>query len=129
MAADDPFNLQRFVAAQDDDVYEQALAELRHGHKQSHWMWFIFPQHCALGRSATAKYYGLSGLDEAATYASHPLLGRRLRLCCAAILPQLERGVTAEAILGPVDVLKLRSSMEIFASAVPDEPLFSRVLR
>jgi uncharacterized protein (DUF1810 family) len=127
MTAGDPFHLERFVVAQSGGVYEQALEELRHGHKQSHWMWFIFPQHRDLGRSPTAKHFGLSGTAEAAAYAAHPLLGPRLRQCCEAILPHLERGVSAEAILGPVDALKLRSSMEIFSEAVPDEPLFEQV--
>ena len=126
MAASDPFNLERFISAQ-SGVYERALAELRSGRKQSHWMWFIFPQHRDLGRSSTAKFYGLNGIEEAAAYAAHPLLGARLRECCAAILPHLESGVTAESILGPIDALKLGSSMEIFAEAVPDEPLFLRV--
>ena len=126
MAASDPFNLERFISAQ-SGVYERALAELRSGRKQSHWMWFIFPQHRDLGRSSTAKFYGLNGIEEAAAYAAHPLLGARLRECCAAILPHLESGVTAESILGPSDALKLGSSMEIFAEAVPDEPLFLRV--
>ena len=89
-------------------------------------MWFIFPQHRELGRSPTAKYFGLSGIDEARAYLAHPLLGERLRDCCEAILPHLgnER---AEAILGPVDAMKLRSSMEIFSEAQPDEPLFRDV--
>ncbi len=90
-------------------------------------MWFIFPQHRDLGRSATAKYYGLSGVDEARAYLAHPLLCERLRACCRAILPHL-RQEPAAAILGPVDALKLRSSMEIFSEAAPDEPLFSEVL-
>jgi len=124
---DDPFDLQRFVTAQDDGVFEQALAELEAGRKQSHWMWFIFPQHRDLGRSPTAKFYGLSGLDEARTYANHPLLGERLRVCCRAILPHLSDN-RPEEILGPVDALKLHSSMEIFASAAPEEPLFQQVL-
>lgn len=127
MTAADPFNLDRFVVAQAGGVYEQALAELKQGSKQSHWIWFVFPQHRDLGRSSTAKYYGLSGNDEAAAYAAHLLLGPRLRQCCEAILPHLERGMSAEAILGPIDALKLRSSMEIFGDAVPDEPLFRRV--
>jgi len=126
MAADS-FNLNRFVDAQSGDIFEQALAELKAGRKQSHWMWFIFPQHRDLGRSETAKYYGLSGSDEARAYAAHPLLGARLRECSEAILPHL-RNEPPEAILGPVDALKLRSSMEIFAEAVPDEPLFRDVL-
>ncbi len=127
MASADPFSLDRFVAAQADGVYEQALAELKAGRKQSHWMWFIFPQHRDLGRSTPALYYGLSGVDEARLYAEHGLLGARLRECCKAILPHLEIR-TAEAIMGPIDALKLRSSMQIFAEAVPEEPLFPEVL-
>ena len=124
----DPFQLQRFVDAQAHGIFGQALAELTAGRKQGHWMWFIFPQHRDLGRSATAKFYGLSGVEEARAYAGHPLLGPRLRQCCAAILPHLESGRTVEAILGPVDAMKLRSSMEIFAEADPGEPLFAAVL-
>jgi uncharacterized protein (DUF1810 family) len=118
------FNLQRFVDAQAGGIFEQALAELRAGLKQSHWIWFIFPQHRDLGRSATAKYYGLSGVEEAAAYAAHPLLGSRLRECVAAIRPQLEAGMSAEEILGPVDAMKFASSMEIFRQAAPDDPAF-----
>jgi uncharacterized protein (DUF1810 family) len=108
-------------------VFAQALTELQAGRKSSHWMWFIFPQHRDLGRSATAKYYGLSGVDEARAYVAHPLLGERLRDCCRTILPHL-REQAAEAILGPIDALKLRSSMEIFNEAAPDERLFREVL-
>lgn len=123
----DPFQLDRFVAAQAGGLFEQALAELEAGRKQTHWMWFIFPQHRDLGRSDMARRYGLSGPDEALAYASHPLLGSRLRLCCQAILPQLGRQPAA-AILGSLDALKLASSMEIFHRAVPGEPLFAEVL-
>lgn len=126
--AADPFHLDRFVEAQADGVYEQALAELRAGRKHSHWMWFIFPQHRDLGRSATAKYYGLSGVEEARAYAAHPLLGARLRECAAEVLEHLG-DKSAEAILGPIDALKLKSSMDIFSAAVPDEPLFGQVRR
>lgn len=126
--ADDPFDLDRFVAAQAGGVYEQALAELEAGRKRSHWMWFIFPQHRSLGRSPTAKFYGLSGVEEARAYAGHPTLGARLRACCRAILPHLATN-RPEDIFGPVDALKLRSSMEIFADAVPGEDLFRRVLQ
>jgi uncharacterized protein (DUF1810 family) len=126
--ADDRFDLDRFVQAQAGGVYEQALAELQAGRKRSHWMWFIFPQHRDLGRSATAKYYGLSGVDEARAYAEHPLLGERLRTCARAILPHLAVE-SPESILGPIDALKLGSSMEIFAAAVPGEPLFAEVLQ
>jgi uncharacterized protein (DUF1810 family) len=126
--AADPFHLERFVEAQANGVFEQALAELRAGQKRSHWMWFIFPQHRDLGRSATAKYFGLSGIEEARAYAAHPLLGPRLRESAGALLAHLEEK-SAEEILGPVDTMKLRSSMEIFAEAVPDEPLFGEVRR
>jgi uncharacterized protein (DUF1810 family) len=124
----DPFNLQRFVDAQAGGVVEQAIAELGAGLKRSHWMWFIFPQHVSLGRSSTARFYGLSGPEEARAYADHPLLGNRLRQCCSAILPHLQERPAA-AILGSIDALKIRSSMEIFSSAVPEEPLFRQTLR
>jgi len=88
----------------------------------------IFPQHRDLGRSATALFYGLGGVDEARAYAAHPLLGERLRECCRSILPHLQQ-MPAEDILGPIDALKLKSSMEIFGEAVPEEPLFAEVSR
>jgi uncharacterized protein (DUF1810 family) len=120
---DDPFDLARFVAAQGGGVYERALAELIAGRKESHWMWFILPQHRDLGRSATARYYGLSGVDEARAYLAHPLLGPRLRACFDALRRHLAAGVSAEAILGPVDAMKLRSCLAIFGQAAPDETL------
>jgi len=122
----DPFDLDRFVRAQSGGVYERALEELSAGRKTSHWMWFIFPQHRNFGRSGTAKFYGLSGVDEAAAYANHPVLGERLRQCCQVILPHLEVEPAAD-ILGPIDAMKLRSSMEIFAEAVPGDELFHEV--
>lgn len=124
----DPFNLDRFVEAQAGGVFDRALQELGGGQKRSHWMWFVFPQHRDLGRSGTAKFYGLSGVDEAAAYLAHPLLGERLRQAATAVLPHLEAGRSAEAMLGPVDALKLKSSMAIFAEAAPGEPLFRRLL-
>jgi len=127
-ASDDPFDLQRFINAQAGGIFEDALAELEAGCKQSHWMWFIFPQHRDLGRSPTAKFYGLAGPAEAHAFAVHPLLGPRLRKCSRAILRHLREGRSAEAILGPVDAMKLRSSMEIFAAATAGEPLFHDVL-
>lgn len=123
---DDSFNLARFVSAQSEGTYQRALTEIGAGRKTSHWMWFIFPQHRDLGRSSTAKYYGLSGIEEARAYANHPLLGERLRQCCQAILPHL-RAKPAKDILGPIDALKLRSSMEIFSEAVPGDGLFPEV--
>ena len=127
MDAGDPFNLQRFVDAQ-AGVLDQALAELTAGRKHSHWMWFVFPQHVDLGRSPTAKRYGLSGTEEAEAYLGHPLLDKRLLACCDAILPHLRAGMAAEAILGPVDAMKLKSSMEIFAAADPREYRFGEIL-
>ena len=90
-------------------------------------MWFIFPQHRDLGRSSTAKFYGLSGIDEATAYADHPLLGERLRECCLTIAPHLQVK-SAEDILGPIDALKLGSSMEIFAEAKPNDKLFQEII-
>ncbi len=121
----DPFALARFVDAQ-ASVYAAALAELRAGAKASHWMWFVFPQHRALGRSAMALRFGIGSAAEALAYWRHPVLGARLRQCCEALLAL--QGRTAQQVLGSTDALKLRSSMTLFAQAVPDEPLFQRVL-
>ena len=121
-------DLERFVEAQDrGGTYDQALAELRRGRKTSHWMWFVFPQVAGLGRSSSAQHYALAGLDEARAYLAHPVLGPRLRECAQALL---DTGATdAEAVLGGIDALKLRSSMTLFAHAAPDEPLFPQVLQ
>ena len=108
------FNLQRFVEAQAGGVYEQALAEIRAAEKRSHWMWFIFPQHRDLGRSPTAKFYGLSGVEEALAYLEHPVLGPRYRECVAAVRAWTEKGRSLEAIFGDLDAIKFRSSVEIF---------------
>ncbi len=105
------FNLDRFVEAQ-APVYAQALAELRSGRKQSHWMWFVFPQLRGLGRSATAQHYGISSAAEARSYLDHQLLGPRLIECTEAVLAH--RDQQAEAIFGPVDAMKFRSSMTLF---------------
>lgn len=120
-------DLERFVAAQDrDGTYARALAELRAGRKRSHWMWFVFPQLAGLGRSPTAQRYAIGDLAEARAYLAHPVLGARLREA-AQTLAELP-GHDAEAVLGPVDALKLRSSMTLFALADPDEPVFPAVL-
>jgi uncharacterized protein (DUF1810 family) len=122
----DAFSLQRFVDAQDDGgTYRSALAELRAGHKRSHWMWFVFPQVAGLGRSATAQRYAISGAQEARAYLAHPVLGPRL-VESARALTELE-GTDPAAVLGSVDAQKLRSSMTLFA-AVSDEPVFGSVL-
>jgi uncharacterized protein (DUF1810 family) len=118
-------DLQRFVDAQ-SGTYDRALAELRAGRKTSHWMWFVFPQVAGLGRSATAQHYAISGLDEARAYLAHPVLGPRLVECARALtaLP----GSDPVRVLGPVDAVKLRSSMTLFAHAAPDEPVLRAVL-
>jgi uncharacterized protein (DUF1810 family) len=123
----DPYRLERFVAAQDrGGTYERAVAELRGGAKASHWMWFVFPQVAGLGFSAMSREYAISGLDEARAYLQHPVLGPRL--CeCARVVADAE-GTSAEEIFGPVDAMKLRSSMTLFAAANPGEPVFAEVL-
>jgi uncharacterized protein (DUF1810 family) len=123
----DPFDLQRFVEAQDSGgTYERALAELRGGRKVSHWMWFVFPQIAGLGRSPMAARFAISGLDEARAYLAHPVLGPRLLESAAALAEQGDR--SAAEILGEVDALKLRSSMTLFARASGYEPVFALVL-
>jgi uncharacterized protein (DUF1810 family) len=110
-------DLERFVAAQ-DGVYAQALAELRRGAKRSHWMWFIFPQIAGLGQSEMARTYAIASADEARGYLAHPVLGPRL---IAATETVTAAAGSAEAILGGIDAVKLRSSMTLFA-AVADDP-------
>ena len=121
-----PMDLQRFVEAQDGGTYAQALAELRAGAKRSHWMWFVFPQITGLGRSETARFYAIRSLDEARAYVAHPVLGPRLTESAQALLDI--QSDDAEAVLGPIDAQKLRSSMTLFVRAAPDEPVFARVL-
>src|SRR5688572_15176476 len=122
----DPFDLQRFVSAQ-APVYEQVIAELAAGLKTSHWMWFVFPQHKRLGRSSTALHYGIGSLDEARAYWRHPLLGARLRECCALLLA-LPPGRSALQVFGSIDTLKLRSCLTLFERAAPDEGVFGALL-
>jgi uncharacterized protein (DUF1810 family) len=119
------FDLERFVAAQ-DGVYSQALAELRGGRKESHWMWFVFPQLAGLGRSPTAVFYAIESLAEARSYLADDLLGPRLAECTAAVLAH--RGLAAEAIFGTVDAIKFRSSMTLFEAARGDAALFAAAL-
>jgi uncharacterized protein (DUF1810 family) len=110
----DPFSLERFVDAQ-TDVFETALAEIRAGAKRSHWMWFIFPQLTALGQSATARHFGIGSIEETQAYLEHPLLGSRLRECVTAL--QALPPAKAEQVFGPIDALKLRSSLTLFDAA------------
>jgi uncharacterized protein (DUF1810 family) len=127
MATEDPYDLQRFVAAQDaGGTYDRATAELRGGRKTGHWMWFIFPQIAGLGYSPASQTYAITSLAEARAYLAHPVLGARL-VECARILTRVS-GRTAEQILGEVDALKLRSSVTLFMHAAPGEPVFRQVL-
>ena len=122
---DDPHDLARFVSAQ-EPVFAQVLAELRAGAKSSHWMWFVFPQLKALGRSATARHYGIADAQEAAAYWQHAVLGPRLAQCTETMLGVV--GKSALQILGSPDDLKFCSSMTLFARVAPDEPLFRRAI-
>lgn len=118
----DPFQLQRFVDAQERN-FEVALAELHSGRKQSHWMWYIFPQLAGLGRSPTAQFYGMRSLQEARAFLAHPILGQRYRNAVEAVLGWSGRR-SADEILGSVDAMKLRSSLTLFEIASGD-PLFA----
>ncbi|MBA3325284.1 MAG: DUF1810 domain-containing protein [Rhodobacteraceae bacterium] len=117
--------LADFLAAQ-DRVWPEVEAELADGAKTTHWMWFVFPQIAGLGRSPTARFYELGSCAEARAYLAHPTLGPRLRRAIALMLPHRARG--AEAVLGPVDALKFRSCLTLFAAAAPEEPLFAEAL-
>ena len=121
----DPFQLIRFVEAQ-DGVYERALAEIKQGLKESHWMWFIFPQFEGLGSSSMARFYSIKSVNEAKAYLTHRLLGQRLIESSNALLQY--NGKSASDIFGFPDDLKLRSSMTLFASISESESVFSRVL-
>jgi uncharacterized protein (DUF1810 family) len=118
-------DLTRFITAQ-EGVYGRALAELRQGRKESHWMWFVFPQIAGLGTSPAARLYAIASADEARAYLAHSLLGARLRECTAAILAYSER--SAEAIFGAVDAMKLRSSMTLFEAVADDPAPFAEAL-
>jgi uncharacterized protein (DUF1810 family) len=127
MKTEDPYDLQRFVAAQDAaGTYDRAVAELRGGRKTSHWMWFVFPQIAGLGFSPTSRTYAITSLAEAQAYLAHPVLGPRLTES-AAILADLE-GRSAEHIFGDLDAQKLRSSMTLFMHAAPGELVFRQVI-
>jgi uncharacterized protein (DUF1810 family) len=116
---EDPFDLQRFVDAQ-DPVFEEVLLELRRGDKQGHWMWFIFPQMKGLGSSAMAQRFAISSRAEAEAYLAHPVLGPRLVECTQAVNAVEHR--SAEQILGHVDALKFRSSMTLFRAVSSGGP-------
>lgn len=121
---DDPFDLGRFVDAQRGN-YAYALAELRSGRKESHWMWYVFPQVEGLGSSPAARRYAIRSRAEAEAYLAHPVLGARLRECAEALLALPEQPISA--ILGHPDDLKLKSSLTLFA-AIGGDPVFARLL-
>ena len=124
---DDPYDLGRFVAAQDaGGTFQRAVAELRAGRKTSHWMWFVFPQIAGLGRSPAAVRFAIGSLGEAGAYLEHPVLDPRLAECAGIVLGVTGR--TAEQIFGGIDAMKLRSSMTLFQRARPADPLFGQVL-
>ena len=125
MDGKDPFQLQRLVDAQERQ-FEAALAELEAGRKQSHWMWFIFPQLAGLGRSPTAQFYGIRSLHEARAFLAHPILGERYRRSVEA-LTRWAGARTAVEILGEVDALKLKSSLTLFEAASGD-PQFAQAI-
>ena len=121
----DPYDLSRFVRAQ-DETYAQALAELARGRKQSHWMWYVFPQLDGFGSSPPSKFYSIKSEGEARAYLEHPVLGPRLAECAQAIL-SIE-GSSARAILGSPDDLKLKSCATLFAHVSPPGSVFEQLL-
>ena len=123
MSTDDPYDLNRFVAAQDTDgIYDLALEELRRGRKTSHWMWFVFPQIAGLGHSATSKRFAISSVEEARAFLDHPVLGPRL-IECTGVVGKLQ-GLSAEQIFGSIDAQKLHSSMTLFMRASHNESIW-----
>ena len=121
----DAFNLQRFLDAQ-APVYEHARRELEAGRKESHWMWFVFPQIAGLGQSPMSIRFAIASLGEAKAYLAHPVLGARLRECARLTLDV--EGKSAREIFGSIDEIKFRSSMTLFVHAALDEDVFQRCL-
>jgi len=131
MNTKDPFNLQRFLGAQ-ESFYAQALKEIRNGRKTSHWIWFIFPQLRGLGHSPMADNYGISSLDEARAYWEHPILHQRLVEITESLLKHSKRRIfhspkTAFEILGTIDAIKVRSCMTLFDMVEPNS-IFAEVI-
>jgi uncharacterized protein (DUF1810 family) len=126
MISGDPYNLQRFLDAQ-REIYGQVLSELREGRKQSHWMWYIFPQIKGLGSSPMAQRYAILSVDEARAYWEHPVLGDRLRECTRLVTAARRQSI--EEILGYPDHLKFHSSMTLFAHATNHEAVFEEALK
>ncbi len=115
---DDPYDLRRFTKAQ-RNTYDRVLAELRNGKKQTHWMWYIFPQIDGLGHSATSRRYAIKSIEEARQYLNHPVLGKRLLECVKVILAIEGRSISE--IFGDPDDMKLKSSMTLF-TCIPNSP-------
>jgi uncharacterized protein (DUF1810 family) len=126
MAMDDPYNLQRFVDAQ-DPIYDQVRSELKEGHKRNHWMWFVFPQIDGLGHTSLARKFAISSLDEAKAYLEHPIVGPRLIECTKLVIGIERRAI--EQIFGYPDDLKFRSSMTLFSRAAGDNSVFEEALK
>lgn len=122
----DPYNLKRFADAQASN-YDDALAELHAGSKQTHWSWYVFPQVRGLGSSPASVRYAISSIAEAAAFLAHPVLGPRLRECVKAMMAH--RGLSATEILGDIDAQKFRSCLTLFLQVAPAEPLFSDALK
>ena len=125
MNESDPHNLQRFLAAQAED-YNCALGELQQGRKESHWIWYVFPQVAGLGHSSMAQEYAIGSRNEAVAYLNHAVLGARLQQCCEALLQHQDMQV--QDIMGFPDDLKLRSSMTLFAQISTPDSVFHAVL-
>jgi uncharacterized protein (DUF1810 family) len=121
----DPYDLQRFVAAQEGS-YPQALAELRAGRKRTHWIWYVLPQIEGLGSSSMSRRYAIGSLAEARAYLEHPILGPRLRECVAAV--NAHDGLSAVEIFGSVDAAKFRSCCTLFAEVAGAEEVFAEAL-
>ena len=121
-----PYNLERFVTAQ-DPVIDDVRVELRNGRKESHWMWFVFPQYEGLGYSSMASRYAISSSEEGAAYLQHPVLGARLRECTELV--NRVQGRSIEEIFGHPDYLKFRSSMTLFAEVAAGDEVFEKALQ
>ena len=117
--------MNKFIKAQ-EAVYGKVLSELRAGHKQTHWMWFIFPQIDGLGRSPTALHYAVKNIKEAQQYLNHPVLGARL-MQCTEIMLDLDN-TSALAVFGKIDAMKFKSSMTLFMLAADSDSVFEKVL-
>jgi uncharacterized protein (DUF1810 family) len=123
---DDPFNLQRFVDAQ-EHIYASVLSELKQGRKYGHWIWFIFPQLKGLGHSPNSEFFGISSSQVASAYLQHPVLGPHLEECTQLV--NAIAGRSAEDIFGEIDAMKFRSCMTLFARATAENGTFIRALQ